>query len=512
MLHEPRWIHMRPLVTPESMAKLDRHAIDAGTAQELLMDRAGRGVARGAIAVLGGRYGKKVVVVCGKGNNGGDGFAAARVLRAEGVGVRCLFVGDPDEVEGAARHHLELMRRRGVPIEAYAAGANGDDDSALEQLAEADVVIDAIFGTGFRGRVEGAAADVVDAINGSGAAVVAVDIPSGVDGATGAVEGSAVRADLTVTMAAQKFGTAVGKGAVHAGVVEIVDIGISVFTAQGMETTAQEVARLLPHRDPDAHKRSRGAVAVLAGSKGMSGAAVLVARGAMRAGAGYVTVGTPETAESVVTAALPEALTRGLTPADVLDADSLDGFKDVLDRATALVIGPGLGRGAPQRDLVTKVLREVDHPVVVDADALNVLSADTQPLRDRSRPTMITPHPAELARLLDSTVEEIENDRVSAVTRAAEEFGCTVVLKGHRTIIAPGVVVNPTGNEILATAGTGDVLSGVLGTLLAAGLDPDYAAVAGTFIHGLAGELAPAGAVASDIADALPDAFELVGR
>lgn len=491
---------MRPLVTPEEMAAADKATIDAGTPVEVLMDRAGRAVARAAIEMLGGRYGKRVVVVCGKGNNGGDGFVAARVLRSEGPGVHCLFVGDLADVEGAARHHLDLMDRRGVRVEPF----------RPERLADADVVIDALFGTGFKGTVEGDAADAINAINESGAAVVAVDIPSGVDGATGSVTGPAVVADITVTMGAEKLGTAVGQGAVNAGTVEIAPIGIGVRFGTTALVEATDIAAWMPVRVPDSHKRSRGAVAVLAGSDEMTGAAALMVRGAMRAGAGYVLVGCTRRVAEVVQEKCPEAIVYIVSDTDHLGPDALSAFAVGLDRATALAIGPGLGTGDDQRKLVERVLGELDVPVVVDADGLNVIAEDASVLK-RAKKVVITPHPVELERLTMMTKEDIQQDRVGSARSAAQRLGCEVLSKGHRSVIARpdgSVFVNPTGGPGLATAGTGDVLTGAVGALLAAG--SDNALVVATYIHGLAGELVGAGAVAWDVAEALPDAIELL--
>lgn len=494
---------MRPLVTPDEMAAAEMTAVDSGTPVEALMDRAGRAVARTAIRMMGGRYGKNVVVVCGKGNNGGDGFVAARVLRREGVTVRCLSVADVNEVQGAAKHHLELMVRRGVPIEPF-------DGVGLDGT---DVIIDAVFGTGFHGSAEGPVAIAIAAINASDAPVISVDIPSGVDGLTGATTGPAIDATVTIAMAAEKIGTAVGSGAVHAGLVDVVDIGIPVQQGATSKASASDVAGLLVRRPVDSHKRSHGSVAILGGSTGMSGAVILAATGAMRAGAGYVTVGVTAGVQPMVAGAIPEALSRILTSEGFLGGEVLEEFKPVLERADALAVGPGLGQGQAQTELVHKVLSSVEMPVVLDADALNVLASDTSPLRRRTAPCIITPHPAELARLLDITVDEIQIDRVSAARRATEELGCVVVLKGFHSLIADGeqVVVNPTGGPSLATAGTGDVLTGVISAFLAGGLEPIDAAVAATYVHGLAGELAgEVGVIAGDVVEALPKAIDLV--
>ena len=500
---------MRPLLHPEEMSAADEAAIERGTPAFVLMERAGRALARVAIELAGGRYGKRALVVCGKGNNGGDGFAAARFLIREGVLVRCLTVVDVGEIEGAAAEHLGRLQASGCTVQRFA----GDP------LGRADVIVDAIFGTGFRGVVEGVPATAIDLINESDAPVVSADIPSGVAGATGRIEGPAVKAAVTVAMAAEKYGTATGEGAARSGRVIVAEIGIPVSNAAAGVADESDVGVLLPRRAPDAHKRSGGAVAVLAGSTDMTGAAVLVAQGAARSGSGYVTVGGVRRVIEVVQNSLFEVLAKSLGDRDVLTRDSLSVFEEVIERADALAVGPGLGRGDSQLGLVESLLDEVSIPVVLDADGLNVLGKHTEALSRRSEPMVITPHPAELARLLEISTEDVQADRMGAARKAATEFGCVVLLKGFRTVVAKhdgAAVVNPTGGPELATAGTGDVLTGVVAALLAAGLVDFEAAWAGAFIHGKAGSIASSylgssGVLAGDVADALPEALLSLG-
>jgi len=500
---------MRPLLTPEEMKAADSATIKAGTPGEILMERAGRAVARTVIRLAGDRYGSRVVCVCGKGNNGGDGFVAARVLRSEGLGVRCMFVGDSDSVTGDAATHRDRFVADGGYVERF--------DPV--PLRHSTVVIDALFGTGFRGQAEGDAKRAIEAINDCAATVVSIDVPSGVDATTGRTDGPSVKAHVTVAMAAEKVGTATGEGATRAGFVEAVDIGIEVGDASVFMLDEADVAGVLPRRGPDSHKRSAGSVGLLCGSEAMSGAAILAARGAMRMGAGYATLGVPVAIRSTIISKLPEVLTSVVTQDPHLGADALRNFKSVLDRADSLALGSGLGQGDDQRGLVQAVLREVSQPVVLDADGLNVLAGDTGPLEERSAPTVLTPHPAELARLLECPTEFVQADRLGVARKAAEYFGCVVVLKGHRSIIsAPDgrAVINPAGSAELATAGTGDVLTGAIAALLAAGLDAFASAWAAAFVHGVAGSIAgerlgPAGVVAWDVAESLPAAIAAIG-
>ncbi|MFN2489386.1 MAG: NAD(P)H-hydrate dehydratase [Actinomycetota bacterium] len=494
---------MRPLLSPEEMGRADAAAIAAGTSAEVLMGRAGNVLARAAIAVAGGRYARRAAVVCGKGNNGGDGFAAARRLAREGVAVTCMTTFDVAETKGAARDHLDRLRTARVPVAPFDA----------ERLRRADVVVDAVFGTGFRGRAKGAPAAAIEAINDAAEPTVAADIPSGVNGLTGAAEGPAVRATTTVAMAAEKYGTATSQGSVLAGRVEVADIGIAVPGVAMFMSERSDVARVLPVGLPDSHKRSRGAIALIAGSAGMTGAALLAARGAVRMGAGYATLGTTAAGEAAKSVVLPEVLSEVVSDGDSLGPDALRRFETVLGRADALAIGPGLGRGDEQRELITLSLAEVWLPIVLDADGLNALAGRTEPLERRSGATVITPHPAELARLVDSDVAEVQRDRIAAARSAAARFGCVVLLKGWRTVVARpdgGAVINPTGGAEMATAGTGDVLTGAIAALLAARLGPFEAAWAGAYVHGMAGSVAATraggGLLASEVAEALPRA------
>ena len=498
---------MRSLVTPEEMAAADKAAIDSGTPVEVLMERAGRAVARIAIQLAGGRYGRHATVVCGPGNNGGDGFVAARILRTEGLSVRCLFVGDIDDVRGASKVHLDALRAKGVDV--------GPFDASL--FEGSDVVIDALFGTGFRGRVEGEAAAAVAGMDVAGCPVVAVDIPSGVNGLTGEVLGEAVTADVTVAMAAQKIGTAVGEGALRAGIVEVADIGIASSGEIQMLERA-DVAHILGRRQIDSHKRSWGSVLVVAGSDAMPGAAALVVRGAIRAGCGYVTIACTEKVGAVVNELCPEALVRVVTQADHLGPGILDRVEDVLAKATAVAAGPGLGTGEDQAALVRALASNIDLPLVLDADALNALPGGLEVVAARTRPTALTPHPVELARLMNVDVKEL-GDRVAAARVAAERSNGTILLKGARTVIAGSqLFINPTGGPELATAGTGDVLTGIVAAFVARSGETFTGSVAaGAYVHGLAGSLAgerigESGLVAWDVAEAIPEAMELIAR
>jgi NAD(P)H-hydrate epimerase len=477
---------MRPVLTPAEMAEADRRAIAAGAAEATLVERAGRAVAWTVRRILGGTYGRRAVVVAGKGNNGADGRVAARVLRGWGVRVD------------------ELSLEAGV------------DAGALSRaLGRADVFVDAMFGTGFRGMLEGDAATVADAIDearwqrGAALRVVAVDIPSGVDGGTGAVHGLAVRADATVCFAALKPGHLFEPGRSHAGRIEVVDIGIDVDEL-GAAAVLAPADVFVPTRAPSDHKWT-SSVMVVAGSLGMLGAASLVSRAAARCGAGMVVCGVPGR-EAAARVSGSEVVTRALpaTPEGALDEEAARLVLRDLSRFDALAVGPGLGRDDRTRTAVARLVAESSCPVVIDADALHALAIDPAPLRVRHAaglpPAVLTPHAGEFERLAGRPVGD---DRVDAARQLARELRCVVLLKGPGTVIAdPGgsVIINTTDVPALASAGTGDVLTGMLGGLLAASCEPWMAAASAAYLHGLAARLAGTrdALVAGDLVDALP--------
>jgi hydroxyethylthiazole kinase-like uncharacterized protein yjeF len=431
-----------PLYTADEM-----RAAEQGHDVEAMMERAGRAVAEAVLRRYPGAH--RIAGVCGKGANGGDGRIALRVLTEAGR-------------------------------------------ETSEELDGADVVIDALFGTGFHGAPRDDTAQTIERINAAPVPIVAVDLPSGVNGSTGEIAGAAVAADVTVTMHAPKVGLVVAPGRFHAGEVEVADIGIESRETRHRLVT-EEILRLVPRKRESDTKYSAGSVLVVGGSPGMSGAVCLTAEAAFRADAGYVAVATHAQSLPVVEAWLLEAVKAPLDEVDRL-----------AERASAVAIGPGLGRGDEERALVFRLLRELHVPVVVDADALFGLEPGDWPA-----PRVLTPHAGELARLLG---HEVDARRLEAVQAAAERFGCVVLLKGADTLVAApgeGVLVSVAGTPALATAGSGDVLTGVVAAFLAKGLDARLAAAAAAFVHGRAAELVPQqrGVVASDVVAALPRAL-----
>jgi NAD(P)H-hydrate epimerase len=456
-------VRLEPLLTAEETRRAEE--AHPGPMSEL-MERAGTAVAELVLSRFPGR----VAVVCGKGNNGGDGRVCARVLRSAGRDVTI--------VEGVG------------------------------ELGEPDVIVDALFGIGLRDAPREDAARMIERINAAGKPVVAVDIPSGVDGSTGEVPGAAVRATVTVTFGAAKVGVAVAPGRVHAGSVHVAPIGLRAQAHEHALVPATALADV-PRKDSSSTKYRAGSVLIVGGSRGLTGAPMLAALAAFRADAGYVAVAAPESTLPVLETGLLEAVKRPLPedPSGRLLARAADAVVEAAERADAVAIGPGLGRSDGTVDLVRILLERLDKPVVLDADALWEL----EPF-ERRPPTVLTPHSGELAQLLGTDAREVDAHRLASVRRAASRFGCVVLLKGADTLVASpreGVLVAGYGEPSLATAGTGDVLTGVVAAFLAKGLDARAAAATAAVAHGVASRLVPAqaGLVASDLLPALQRAL-----
>ncbi|MGH2652924.1 MAG: NAD(P)H-hydrate dehydratase [Actinomycetota bacterium] len=502
---------MIPVLTAAETQALDRATEARGTSIEALMERAGLAVARTAARVAGGTYGRRAVVVCGKGNNGGDGLVAARYLSRWGVGTTVLLLAAPEHLRGPAAANWRRLEGTGVRRRPF-------ELSVLDrELARSDVAVDAVFGSGFRGVAEGPYADAIERLDGDVVPVAAVDIPSGVEGDTGAVPGPAVRAVATVTFGAAKVGDVLHPGAARAGRVEVADIGFpaDLLTSDLVLVEPGDVRDLLPVRKADTHKRRSGVVLVVAGSRRMTGAPHLVAEGAYRVGAGLVRVAMPEGVLPVVQSGLAEATFLPLPegPAGSVAESAWDVMKGELDGVGAVGIGPGLSTDEETPAFVRRVVRESPVPVVVDADAINAFAGHPADLAGRVSDVVITPHTGEFGRLFDLPVAEVLADRVGVVRKAAAETRCVVLLKGSRTLVAVPdgrVRINPTGTPVLATGGTGDVLTGAVAAFLARGLSPVDAATVGAYVHGLAGtvagELLGEGAVSGDVAASLPEA------
>ncbi len=495
------------LYTAEEMSRADELAQSLGIPGGVLMERAGAGMARVALQLYAPQ---RALVVAGGGNNGGDGFVVARELHRAGVEVAVLAT--KDEYRGDPGTNFEILRNLDTRF------INPDELDA--ELGQTDLVIDALLGTGFSGEVREKEARLIERMNESGAPILAVDVPSGVDGATGEVQGAAVRADVTVCAHAAKVGCVISPGREHAGEVIAVDIGIppeaDVEPSLVWTDTGSLVGKI-PRTVEPAHKYSAGSLLVVAGSRRTTGAPQMVVRAAERAGCGIVFLATSESVAPDVDLELTEALVHGVPEDDegYVTSAALEQILELAGRTFALAVGPGMGTGEGGRRLVEGILKQVEAPVLLDADAVTNL-AGTDALSKRDAPTVITPHAGELGRLLGAGAKEVSARRLRSAQSTAGEHGCCVLLKGSDTLIACAqkTAVNSTGNVALATAGTGDILSGVIGALLSRGMDIYEAAQVGAWAHGRAAELWledtgwPAESlIATDLLDYLPPAL-----
>jgi ADP-dependent NAD(P)H-hydrate dehydratase / NAD(P)H-hydrate epimerase len=480
-----------PLYTAEEMRAAEE-AYDGPTLE--LMERAGSATAETILA----RYGdiSSVSVWCGTGSNGGDGFVVARKLREAGKEVEAVLVGDEQKISGDARENLERARAARIPF---------------VETAETELVVDAIFGTGFRGKPRTEAATAIEEIKSLKAPVVAVDVPSGVDASTGEVAGIAVRADLTVTFHARKVGLFVAPGRFNAGEVAVADIGLAGVKTRHTRATPEMLA-VVPRRAPRDNKYTAGSVVVVGGSTGKTGAACLSAEATLRSGAGICTACVPASLNQIFEQRLLEVITRACPDEDgVMTLDAADAVIESAERATAVALGPGLGRTDGTRALVAYLLDRLDKPIVLDADGLWALTGHLDWVFARDAPTVLTPHEGELAALLGRKSEWVRSRRLHAAQAGADDVGAVVLLKGADTIVAApgrGVVVSDLGNPGLATAGAGDVLTGIVAAYLSKGMEGRMGAVAAAATQGVAAGIAAerhgaAGLLAGDVVDAL---------
>jgi hydroxyethylthiazole kinase-like uncharacterized protein yjeF len=514
-----------PLVlTAEQMRGADRGAVEAlGVPSLLLMENAGRGVAALVAARLARRGGAgPVAVVCGAGANGGDGFVIARHLARLGVDTRVLLCAPRARIGGDAAVMLGALERAGGSVEDGSAWdeASGEAPWRLA-LGDARVVVDAIFGIGLRDDVTGAPAAALAAMNAASADKIAVDIPSGLDADTGRVRGVAFRADVTATMGARKLGLVLDAD-VPVGAIEVIDLGVPLVPAAAAGPFARwldggVVRADLPRRGATAHKGSAGHLLVIAGAVGKTGAAVLAGRAALRGGVGLVTVATTAAGQVALDSKVVEIMTERYTDTDDADARaSASTLAALAGKMRAVAIGPGIPTGPNMRAVVRDLVARLTVPMVVDADALNMMGTDVgRVLSNVAGPRILTPHPGEMARLVGKTTAEVQADRLGVARALATRTRSIVVLKGARTLVAAPdgtVFINPTACGALGTAGSGDVLTGLIGGLLAQGMTPLAAACAGVFIHGAAGERVAArvgsGLTAGDLPDAIADVIQ----
>lgn len=483
---------MIKVVTAAEMREKDRYTIeDIGVPGVVLMENAGRAVSRVILSKLEGVTDPLVYVFCGKGNNGGDGFVVARHLWNEGVYVRVFCTEAEDQISGDARVNYNILKNMKLPIEFI---RSLDDVHELENEPP-DMLVDALLGTGIKGAVKGFTGELIDFINQNiETTVVAVDLPSGLNASTPEVAGSAIRANITVTMALPKRCHTLYPAKNYVGELYIADIGIPPFVLSQDHVKVEMLEDrdiVLPFRYPDSHKYDCGKVGILAGSKGYTGAAALAAQAAMKTGAGLVVLGVPESLNPVMEQKLTEVITRPLpeTPDQTVGKVSLPAIEELLAWSDVLAIGPGLGRSKAVQEIVITILKQFDKPVVIDADALWALANHPEILKAAPHPNWIlTPHLGEFLRFFPAeSKESLSRQRIEKAQEFAAEHGLTLLLKGAPSLVAMPdrrVYLNPTGNAGLASGGTGDVLTGFIAGLLAQQYDPDEAAYTANFIHG----------------------------
>ncbi|MEO0067767.1 MAG: NAD(P)H-hydrate dehydratase [candidate division WOR-3 bacterium] len=508
---------MLPLVTASQMKTIDRQAIEVwGIPGVVLMENAGRSVVLELEKEFKNLSGKKFLIICGKGNNGGDGFVVARHLNNKGAFVRCVLLGKVKELKGDALTNARILINAGMKIEEV---EQGDE---LPQIIQSHaVIIDAIFGTGLSAPPQGIFAEAIRLINTSNAFVVSVDVPSGLDADTGKIFEPAVRAHLTVTMGLPKLGLFLYPGRSHTGKLVIADIGIPKQlipeAAAPYLLDNDFVRKHLPARKPDGHKGTFGTCLLICGSRGYSGAACLASMAAVRAGAGLVHIAYPECLGPIIESQVLEPVKHPLpeTPEGTLSRQGLKNLIDLAENADAIAIGPGISTSRETRELLLELFPKIEKPLILDADAINNLANSIELLKNLHAPVILTPHPGELSRLTDMPPAEINSNRVGVSRSFAQNHNCILVLKGAPTVIAAPdgkVYLNPTGNSGLATGGSGDVLTGLICGLIAQGTEPLESAICGVYLHGLAADIGAAemteySLAASDLLKFLPYAL-----
>ncbi len=511
------------IVTAAQIQEMDRRTIqEFGIPGRVLMECAGRGATRVFMKRIYGNGPGSVGVLAGRGNNGGVGFVMARYLAQMDVDVKVFLLAKTDSVKGDAAANLKLLAAAHVPV--VEIPAETDLAAHLSDMKHQTYWIDALLGTGLNADVKGHYREVIDLINTFNRPVLAVDIPSGLNADTGQPCGACIQAAATATFAFPKIGHVSYPGAQYCGHVEVIDIGIPPAMVKAAEVRQQlisalSVQALLGRRPPDTHKGRSGHLLVIAGSTGKTGAAAMTATSALRAGAGLVTLGVPKSLNPILEAILIEAMTIALPDqgTGLLLEEAFDTIVHAAEDKQAVALGPGLGTASHTRNLVSRIIREIDLPMVIDADGLNNLAGHMGCLKGRKNATILTPHPGEMARLSDVTTARIQQDRIGAARNLAQSSQTHVVLKGARTVIAePGgrVWINPTGNPGMAAGGMGDVLTGLITGMLAQGCPASEACRTGVYLHGLAADILAGatarGYLATEVMNAVPRAIQRV--
>lgn len=515
------------LVTPRQMNEIDSMCINRmGIPGAVLMENAALRVVEEIEKSIGPVRGKRIFLFAGKGNNGGDAFATARHLYNKGAEVNCFVTANKPAVSGDAGLNMRILENMGIVVEELVTDDRLNDVQCV--LDRADLVVDGIFGTGLRGEIEGLIRALIEMINDSRKPVISIDIPSGISGSSGKVLGTCIKAKKTVTFGLPKTGLVVHPGCRYTGELVVADIGIPARVVDSMDIDADLIdagmaSGIIPLRYDDSNKGSYGRVFIVSGSTGMTGSGCMAAGAALRSGAGLVYLGVPASLVPVYSACLTEPVIVPLEDygSGYLSADSSGTAASWLGKVTAAAVGPGLSLNADTVQLVRKIIEISQIPLVLDADALNAVSSDVCMLEKLRADAVITPHPGEMSRLAGISIEDVQNNRIDAAREFALRWKVVTVLKGSRTVVADRdghVYINPTGNPGMATAGAGDVLTGIIAGLIAQGVKPVDAAVAGVYLHGLAGDNAAVnmgehGLTAGDLIGELPFTIKkLAGR
>jgi hydroxyethylthiazole kinase-like uncharacterized protein yjeF len=489
---------MMKVATAEAMQELDRKAIETYRIPGIvLMENAGRGAAEVISNTFPDIHNKKIAIIAGKGNNGGDGFVIARYLLNQGISVRVYLLTDPKGLRGDAETNFNIFHR--MKGEVISVPSSKDYIKVKKDIEKFDMLIDGIFGTGLDAEVRGYYREVIDHLNTLQRPMVAIDIPSGLDADTGKPLGTAIRASLTITFGLPKIGHLIPPGLDYVGKVKVIDIGIPKRLVEEEKIPTyllekEEIQRWLSvPRNPDTHKGDYGHLLVIAGSVGKTGAAVMACQAALRMGAGLVTLAIPKSLNAILEMKLTEVMTEPLpeTPKQTLSLRAFSAIVRLCENKKAVIIGPGLGTLKETQSLILKLIRTLDLPIILDADGLTALATQPKTLPIKNRSLMLTPHPGEMARLIRSQVKEVLEDRVGLSRNFSQSQHVHLILKGHPTLITTPkgeVYINPTGNPGMASGGTGDVLTGMIGGLVCQGFDILPSLQIAVYLHGMAGD------------------------
>ncbi len=509
------------LVTASEMKEIDKLTFEKyGIPQSILMENAGANTVAAILNEMGNVVLKKIYIFCGDGNNGGDGFVIARHLKSEGAIVRIVFCGDEKKLSNESAINLKAAKNYGIDI--LNVSSIKDIERITDDIITADIIIDALIGTGLKSEVRELTAKIILFINNLRKYTVSVDVPSGVNSDTGNVMGVAVYANLTVTFGLPKIGISIYPGLQHVGKLVVADINfppqLLSIPRKNILVTAELIPQILPYRHPNANKGHFGPILIIGGSRGMGGAVSLAAKAALKTGAGVVIAAVPDNLHDSIKSSSDEVIVAPLkeTEDGFISADNLKRIVELAEKAKVVVIGPGLGRKRESQSLVFELIHELDKPLIIDADGINAVSEDKKHLKNIKKDVIITPHLGEMSRLTGFTIEEIIKDKIKVIKEFISEYKINVLLKDGRSIFGDvdgNIYINTTGNSGMATPGAGDVLSGIIAALVAHDIPLQQAAIVGNFLHGQSGdlllkEMSEEGIIANDIINKIPVAIK----